>query len=238
MAGGEHTGVPLIAPPPSTDASDVRTWRKAQRDCCIAWRIGIDETRRDNWDGRIAASLLDLLQTPAGSVIGFCWPYRSEFDARTVVGSWCAAGAIAALPEVVGKDLPMRFRQWWTDAPMRRGAYDIPVPDGTPEVRPDVLVLPVNAFDECGYRLGYGGGYFDRTLAILAPSIVTIGVAYEQCRLPTIYPQAHDRAMDFVVTESGVYAEHGGALAALHAGTAHPRMERVFASRGIPGEML
>lgn len=215
------------------DWCDIKAWRKAQRDRCIQWRTAVDEVQRDHWSVRITASLLHLLPAPANRIIGFCWPYRDEFDARTAVRAWCDAGAIAALPEVPGRDLPLCFRQWRTGVPMRRGAYDIPVPEGTPEVRPEILVLPMNAFDECGYRLGYGGGYFDRTLAILAPRVVTIGVSHEHCRLPTIYPQTHDRAMDFVVTESGVYAANGGRLAALADAAVGERMRRVLASRGM-----
>ena len=234
MVTGERSGAQVIQPPQSTEWSDISAWRKAQRDRCIAWRLGVDAARRGNWDGRITASLRGLLQTPAGKVVGFCWPYRAEFDACTLAAEWCDAGVTAALPEVIGKGLPLRFRQWRPGVPMRCGAHGIPVPDGTPEVIPDVLVLPMNAFDDRGYRLGYGGGYFDRTLAILAPRVITIGVAYEHCRLPTIYPQRHDRAMDFVVTESGTYAERDGALALLQAGTAFPCIQQLFASRGLP----
>ena len=217
--------------PQSTEWRDISAWRRTQRDRCITWRTGIADVQRDRWGSRITASLLDLLREPAKRIIGFCWPYRGEFDARPAVRGWCDAGATAALPEVVGKDLPLRFRQWWTEAPMRSGAYDIAVPDGTPEVIPEILLLPMNAFDERGYRLGYGGGYFDRTLATLAPRVVTIGIGYEHCRLPTIYPQAHDRATDFVVTESGVYATDAGALAALQPGVADALMRQVLASR-------
>lgn len=119
------------------------------------------------WGKRITKALLLLLKTPSTRVIGFCWSYQAEFDARFAIRCWCDEGATAALPEVVGKGLPLRFRQWWPGAPMTHGMYDILILDGLPEVRPDVLVLPMNAFDDCGYRLGYGGGYFDRTLAAL-----------------------------------------------------------------------
>ena len=222
----------LINTPQSMDWCDIGVWRKAQRDRCIAWRKNVDEVRRVMWGERISASLLALLRTPAARVIGFCWPYQAEFDARSVICRWCNDGATAALPEVVGKRLPLRFRQWWPGAPMTCGMYDIPVPDGTPEVRPDVLVIPMNAFDDCGYRLGYGGGYFDRTLAVLKPRMVTIGISYEHCRVPTIYPQPHDRAMDFVVTEAGVYVAGISALELLDSEIAHPQLQMLAVGRG------
>lgn len=88
---------------------------------------------------------------------------------------------------------------------MRPGVYDIPVPDGTEIVVPEVAIVPMVGFDERGYRLGYGGGYFDRTLAAIKPRPLAIGVSYEVLRLATIHPQPHDLPMDFVVTEAGIY---------------------------------
>src|SRR6185436_2040899 len=101
------------------------------------------------------------------------------------------------------------FRAWWPGAPMTAGVYDIPIPDGTAIVAPDAAIVPMNGFDAQGYRLGYGGGYFDRTLASMSPRPLAIGVSYEFARLATIYPQPHDVAMDFVVTEAGLHAVKG-----------------------------
>lgn len=228
----------LNSAPQSTDWRDISAWRKAQRDRCIAWRTGVDEAQRVLWGKQMTTALLALLKSPANRVIGFCWPYQAEFDARFAIRCCCDDGASAVLPEVVGKGLPLRFRQWWPGAPMTVGVYDIPVPDGTPELRPDLLVVPMNTFDDRGYRLGYGGGYFDRTIAALKPRIVTIGVSHEQCRVPTIHPQAHDVAMDFVVTEAGVYAAGGGLLTPLDAEAAHLRLQRLLAGMDTLGDRL
>jgi 5-formyltetrahydrofolate cyclo-ligase len=84
---------------------------------------------------------------------------------------------------------------------MVQGVWKIPVPADGPEVVPDVALAPVVGWDGAGYRLGYGGGYFDRTLAALAPSPLTIGVGLYAARVPTIFPQPHDIAMDVIVTE-------------------------------------
>ena len=85
------------------------------------------------------------------------------------------------------------------------GVLNLPVPQGTEILVPDALLIPPVGFDEGGYRLGYGGGYFDRTLAAMHPQPKKIAVAFEMSRISTIRPQPHDIGMDFVVTELGVY---------------------------------
>jgi 5,10-methenyltetrahydrofolate synthetase len=114
-------------------------------------------------------------------------------------------GATLALPEVVNKNEPLRFRKWWRDAPMKIGAYGIPVPDNTELVTVDALIIPVIGFDEMGFRIGYGSGYFDRTLAAITPRPLAIGVGFEILRLNSVHPQRHDIPMDFIVTEAGIY---------------------------------
>ena len=95
---------------------------------------------------------------------------------------------------------------------MTKGVFDLPVPDGTEVVRPEVLLIPPVGFDAQGYRLGYGGGYFDRTLAALSPQPLKIAVGFELSRIATIHPQPHDVPMDFVVTEAGIHAAGSGTL--------------------------
>ena len=117
---------------------------------------------------------------------------------------------------------------------MRRGVYDIPFPAGTPEVLPDIAIVPMNGFDDRGYRLGYGGGFFDRTLATSEPRTVSIGVSYEMLRLPTIEPQPHDIPMDFIVTEAGIYVGGGEALAQVDATESRRRTSRLMSGRRLP----
>ena len=88
---------------------------------------------------------------------------------------------------------------------MKIGAYDIPVPDNTDPVTVRAMVIPMIGFDKRGFRLGYGSGYFDRTLVAITPRPLAIGVAFEILRVDTLHPQAHDVPMDFVVTEGGIY---------------------------------
>ena len=88
---------------------------------------------------------------------------------------------------------------------MKIGAYDIPVPNETKIVKLDAVIVPMVGFDQQGYRLGYGSGYYDRTLATYPRQPLTIGVAFEMQRLENIYPQPHDIAMQFIVTEAGIF---------------------------------
>ena len=194
------------------DWQEIRAWRKAQRSELIARREAVDRDTHREWNARMTAWLLAAFPALAGRTIAFCWPYRGEFDARFAVRHWRDRGAITALPEVVAKAMPLRFRKWWPGAPTRPGVYDIPVPDGTDIVVPHAAIVPMNGFDEEGYRLGYGGAFFDRTLGSLDPRPLAIGVAYEAARLQTIYPQPHDIPMDYVVTEVALYRAGGRKL--------------------------
>lgn len=189
---------------PSSAPADLSAWRKAQRAERLAAReaIPLEVRRRRNEEiTRLLHLAFDVL---AGTAIGFCWPYRAEPDTRFFLREMRARGARTALPVVVQKKQPLQFREWWPGAPTTPGVFDLPIPQGTPVVRPHAVLVPPVGFDREGYRLGYGGGFFDMTLASLAPQPLKIAVAFEVSRMPTIYPQPYDVPMDFVVTENGV----------------------------------
>lgn len=213
---------------------EIKAWRKTQRAELIARREAISVEQRTRWNQQITASLIDGFPCPAQAVVGFCWPYKGEFDARFAVHAWRASGAQAALPEVVQNRAPLQFRLWRPGVAMRAGVYDIPIPVDTPIVVPDVAIVPMNGFDVQGYRLGYGGGFFDRTLAAWEPRMIAIGVAYEVLRLATIYPQLHDIPMDFVVTEAGIYSTAGGQLQLLDCAESARRYARLMLGRRLP----
>ena len=223
------------------DWNEIKAWRKAQRAELIARREAVSPETRHAWNERMTALLESGFPDLAGRVIAICWPYKGEFDARYAARHWREHGATTALPEVVAKATPLRFRKWWPGAPTRRGVYDIPVPDGTEVVVPQAAVVPMNGFDESGYRLGYGGAFFDRTLAALNPRPLAIGVTFELARLPTIYPQPHDIPMDFVITETGIYRAGGRPLVTLEpaACAAESRaLLRTREARNAPGADL
>ncbi|MDD5295529.1 MAG: 5-formyltetrahydrofolate cyclo-ligase [Rhodocyclaceae bacterium] len=153
-------------------------------------------------DGHLSALLARL----SPRCLGFCWPYRGEFDARPLMTRLVAAGTRAALPVVTGTAAPMIFREWTPETPMVEAHYGIPIPAAGPHVVPDLILMPVNGFDAAGYRLGYGGGYFDRTLESLIPRPVAVGVGFELARVASIRPQPFDERLNYLVTEAGAFA--------------------------------
>ena len=184
---------------------DVKAWRKTERARLLAARESIGADDRREWNDAITRLLIEGFGHLEHALIGFCWPFKGEPDPRFAVRHFRDRGAHAALPVVVEKRSPLEFREWWPGVETSRGVFDLPVPEGTDVVRPGALLIPPIGFDARGYRLGYGGGYFDRTLASMTPQPLKIALAFEISRMPTIDPQPHDIAMDFVVTECGIY---------------------------------
>jgi 5,10-methenyltetrahydrofolate synthetase len=192
-------------PPSAKHAGDTRAYRAELRSACIAARLALPTGQHAALSQRIAAALLGFLAPLPAACIAFCAPVRSEFDAGPVVEQLLARGWTAAMPVVEQPAAPMAFRPWTPQVAMVEDRHGIPIPGGGSAVRPDVVLLPLVAFDAAGYRLGYGGGYFDRTLAALAPSPLAVGVGFELARVADIRPQAHDRKLDAIVTEAGVF---------------------------------
>jgi 5,10-methenyltetrahydrofolate synthetase len=197
----------------------------------IARREEVALARRREMGAGINALLEQAFPLLAGRVIAFCWPYRAEVDVRFAIHAFRERGASAALPEVQGKGRPLRFRRWWPGAAMAPGPLGIPAPVDTDVIVPDAAFVPLVGFDGAGYRLGYGGGYFDRTLAASMPKPLSIGVGTEAARLPTIHPQPHDIPMDFIVTEAGVHAVVDGTLVPMPAAAAAERAALLAARR-------
>ncbi|WP_246671306.1 5-formyltetrahydrofolate cyclo-ligase [Mesorhizobium sp. 8] len=105
------------------------------------------------------------------------------------------------LPVVIQKGWPLEYRIWSPGDPLEHGAANILSPARGPAVRPDIVIAPVVGFDTAHYRLGYGGGFFDRTLATMPRKPVVIGVGYREAEMATIHPQPHDIPMDVVLTD-------------------------------------
>lgn len=186
------------------DWAEIRTWRRAERARLIAARIAAPLRERRAWSERIEAQLAQLIADRAPRCVGFYWPFKAEFDPRPLVKRLLADGHTLALPAVLAPKTAMEFRAWTPESEMETGVYDIPVPKERNIVVPDLALAPIVGFDAARYRLGYGGGYFDLTLAALEPRPIAIGVGFELGRLETVYPQAHDIPMAAVITESGV----------------------------------
>lgn len=182
--------------------ADVPAFRAVLRREKIAARQALPTATHQLASARILDRLAAQLHDRPAGLIAFCWPIRAEVDCRPLVQQLIAAGWRAAMPVVVAAAAPMQFRRWSPAAPMVQDRHGIPIPDSPACGIPDVLLLPLVAYDAGGYRLGYGGGYFDRTLANSTPRPLTIGVGFALGAVATIYPEPHDIPLDLIVTEN------------------------------------
>lgn len=191
---------------------DPHAFRAVLRNRLIAAREALPAAEHARLSREIERHLAALVDALRPAVLAFCWPFRAEFDARPLVTRRLGGGLRACLPVVVDNGRPLAFRAWTPESEMVEDRYGIHVPAQGESLRPDVILMPLNAFDGAGYRLGYGGGYFDRSLAALSPSPRAIGVGFELARVDSIRPQAYDLPMDFVVTEAGMFVVKNGRL--------------------------
>ena len=183
----------------------IMRWRKAERARLIEQRLAIPREARDATGERIAAHLEQALGDLAGLTVSAYWPFRGEPDLRELLQRVNACGGRAALPVVVARGEALIFRVWSRGDRLERGVWNIPIPAaGAEVVVPDVVIAPVVGFDPACYRLGYGGGFFDRTLAAMTVRPRVFGVGLAQACIATIHPLAHDIAMDAVITELGI----------------------------------
>jgi 5,10-methenyltetrahydrofolate synthetase len=153
---------------------------------------------------RIAEGLDAIIGDIAGRMVSLYWPFRGEPDLRPWMAAINERGGRTALPIVVEKAQPLIFRSYRPGDRLEKGVWNIPIPAEGDPVLPDVVISPIVGIDPANYRLGYGGGFFDRTLAALPCRPRVIGVGYSGARCATIHPQPHDIAMDAIVTENGV----------------------------------
>lgn len=188
--------------PDPVQVRDVARWRHAARARLIATRMAVPMATRRAHDAAIAARLDAEIGDVRGLTISAWWPFRAEPDLRAWMTAATARGATCALPVVVEKGAPLIFRAWAEGTPLVRGVWNIPVPADGPSIVPDIVLAPVVGFDPSCYRLGYGGGFFDRTLAALASRPRALGIGYALAALATIFPQPHDIAMAAVLTET------------------------------------
>jgi 5-formyltetrahydrofolate cyclo-ligase len=196
----------------SAAANELRAFRNALRSRLIAAREALPADIHAQLSRKVERHLGELLDALNPAVLAFCWPFRGEFDARALVSGRLPGGLRACLPVVMDNDSPLEFREWTPNSEMIEDRYGIHIPARGEALRPDAILMPLNGFDEAGYRLGYGGGYFDRSLAALSPRPRAIGVGFELARVASIRPQAHDLPMDFIVTESGIFQVEAGRL--------------------------
>ena len=184
------------------EVSEREGWRRNERRRLIALRLVLPPEERQRCAAAIEQNLAGLLAKLSGGTLGFYWPIKGEFDPLPLAGLLGKEGRSIALPAATAPSAALEYRAWRPGDAMEPGRHGVLEPRERRLVQPDILVVPLVGFDHARHRLGYGGGYFDRTLAALSPRPVTIGVGYEAALLPTIYPQPHDVALDFIVTEA------------------------------------
>lgn len=154
---------------------------------------------------KLRDSFVDGIALPAGPLAGY-WPFGDELDPRPLLRHAHADGRTLALPVCGPRGTPLTFRRWTPGAPLAPGRYGIAEPGPeAPAVVPAALLIPLLAFDRAGRRLGYGAGYYDRTLASLrtAGPVLAIGVAYAAQEVERVPAGIHDELLDWIVTETG-----------------------------------
>ncbi|MBC8724160.1 5-formyltetrahydrofolate cyclo-ligase [Paraburkholderia sp. 31.1] len=192
---------------PSIACNPVPATKKALRRMLLESRLQAASEPAKN--AALGRRMLDALKHYAVCSAGFYWPLAGEFDARGAIALWLAADSHheASLPIVKERGMALEFHAWTPATPMKIGHHKIAEPTSGRVVLPELLFVPCVGFDSDGYRLGYGGGYYDRTLAgwPAAHKPITVGIAYEACRTDTLEREAHDIALDLIVTEAGFH---------------------------------
>ncbi len=187
---------------------DIAEAKRAARQAAARQRAAAHAELKDTAGPALAARGLPAEIGPAGAVSGFI-PYKSEIDTVPLLTRLSRAGWRSSLPVVIAADQPLLFRAWTPGEPLVAGVWDIPIPPETaPEVVPDVLLVPMLAFDRQGYRLGYGGGFYDRTLEKLRAlrKVWAVGVAYAAQEVDAVPHGLHDAPLDYVMTERECFA--------------------------------
>lgn len=170
----------------------------------IADRIALDDTQRLAWDNAIALHVQTILKARAIKCLGVYWPIRGEPDLQLMYEELALHGIALALPKVEAKDAPLSFVAWTPGEALKKDAYGTFTPDKPGmEGYPEALLIPCVGFTRERMRLGYGAGYYDRTLAI-APRPYAIGVGYSRA-LAEFPPSEYDIALDVIVTEQAYF---------------------------------
>jgi 5,10-methenyltetrahydrofolate synthetase len=188
--------------------AEVAAWRRQQRTRLLAQRETLPQPLRQQAAQCVGAQLTGLIAAGGHCSIGLYWPIKLEINLISWAQDLAQQSGIAlCLPVVVDRNAPLEYWRWQSGEKLARGFWDIPVPARRDVVLPDLMLAPLVGFDRDNYRLGYGGGYFDRTLAARAQRPAVIGIGYAFSALDSIFPQPHDIPMDAVVTEQTATGE-------------------------------
>jgi len=179
---------------------DVMRWRRAERQRLYRLRESMTSLQRRRAQQKVAAALDRLLAEHSPTRVAAYWPIRGELDLRPWMRRQAIAGVEVALPVITGDGQPLKFARWQPGERLARGRWGIAEPAACAWLEPQMLIVPLLGVDSENFRLGNGGGYFDRTLAAASPRPMAVGVGFDGARIDTIYPLPHDIALDVIVT--------------------------------------
>jgi 5-formyltetrahydrofolate cyclo-ligase len=184
--------------------------KKSLRQTALAYRNKLRPEEIKALSEEISASLLTLLQTFQPCTVGLFYPTRGEPNVLDIVNNLAVKGFQSALPVCCESPTGphLKFARFAPDEDMELGRYDIPVPKLKSWVQPDVLLIPCLAFHRSGARLGYGAGWYDRTLSQMPAKPVTVGVAYAATEFQDNFSEQHDELLDYVLTERELIFSH------------------------------
>jgi 5-formyltetrahydrofolate cyclo-ligase len=183
---------------------DLIETKKQARTAATAIRKIAHASQSETAPMQLGSHAFPLQPTATSKIISGFFPYQSEIDTRPLLGKLAGEGWTTCLPIVLGDGLPLEFRRWAPGAPTIKGVWGIPRPPEVAEiVEPDVLIIPLLSFDRKGFRLGYGGGFYDRTLEKLRSrkDIIAIGVGYAAQEVAQVPIGEHDQALNYIMTE-------------------------------------
>lgn len=199
---------------PAGDAAGLVEAKQAARRAATARRRGEAAAGDGNAGSLLAEIALAEIDFADGAAIAGYWPIASEMDVQPLLRGLAARGHPIALPVVAGRGRPLIFRAWREGDEMADGAFGIrePLPAAA-EIEPGVLLVPLLAFDRAGFRLGYGGGFYDRSLAGLREkaAVLAVGIAWAGQETAAVPRDSRDQPLDRIVTEREVIIVEGGA---------------------------
>ena len=184
----------------------VASQKRALRKQVMQQRSALDGGTRLAASKRALINLINLIELQPASMVAAFWPIGAELDTRPLFDVLAALGVTACLPRMVGPKQPLAFYPHRPGNALLEGPMRVlePLPEG-PALHPTIVIVPLLAFDDAGYRLGYGGGFYDRTLPTLLPSTVVVGLAFEAQQVASLPHNATDARLKQVVTEAGVH---------------------------------
>lgn len=204
----------IIRFPPMLEPEIIATSKRALRARMLGVRARLDRAARERAAAAITRAGVELPGLSAGAVVAGYAAMRGEIDPSPLVAALAERGHPVGLPVIVRREAPLEFWAWHPGAPLEKGLHGVPVPaPGAAKLVPDILFVPLVAFDRQGHRLGLGAGYYDRTLADLRArrGVTAVGVAFDEQEVDAVPRAANDQRLDWMLTPSGAFAIGAGA---------------------------